>query len=216
MAKSLTSKEKTTLEFIESYIKNHGISPTFTEIKDNFGFASINSVQRYIQQLEAKGYLEKGQSNEKRSLKLLKTSSDYLADLMEKPSVAVTLPLLGKVAAGLPLEEKNYDNWVEVPMSLVQKPKESFVLRVQGESMIDEGIHSGDLVIIEKRSFAPEGSLAVVSTDDESATVKRIFYKKGKVELRPSNSQMKSMWYESHQITLQGLVIGLMRTYSKS
>ncbi len=216
MAKSLTSKEKSILEFIESFVKNYGISPTFTEIKDNFGFASINSVQRYIQQLEQKDYLQKGQSNEKRSLKLLKTSSDYLADLMDKPSVAVTLPLLGKVAAGLPIEEKLYDNWVEVPMSLVHKPKESFVLRVQGESMIDEGIHSGDLVIIEKRSFAPDGSLAVVSTEDESATVKRIFYKKGKVELRPSNAQMKSQWYESHQITLQGLVIGLMRTYSKA
>ncbi len=216
MARSLTSKEKATLEYIESYVKNHGISPTFTEIQNNFGFASINSVQRYIQQLELKGYVKKGQANEKRSLKLLKTSSDYLADLMEKPSVAVTLPLLGKVAAGLPLEEKNFDQWVEVPMNLVHKPKESFVLRVEGESMIDEGINSGDLVIIEKRSFAPDGSLAVISTDDESATVKRIFYKKGQVELRPANSEMESMWYEPHQITLQGLVVGLIRTYSRS
>ncbi len=216
MAKSLTSKEKATLEFIETYVKTHGISPTFTEIKNHFGFASINSVQRYIQQLESKNYIQKGNSNEKRSLKLLKSSTDYLADLMEKPSVAVTLPLLGKVAAGLPLEEKNFDQWVDVPLSLVQKPKESFVLRVQGESMIDEGIHSGDLVIIEKNSFASEGSLAVVSTEDESATVKRIFYKNGQVELRPANSKMKSMWYEPHEITLQGLVIGLMRNYAKA
>lgn len=215
MTKSLTSKEKMILEFIETYVKGQGISPTFTEIKNHFDFASINSVQRYIQQLESKGYLQKGNSNEKRSLKLLKSSSDYLADLMEKPSVAVTLPLLGKVAAGLPLEEKNFDQWVDVPMSLVHKPKESFVLRVQGESMIEEGIHSGDLVIIEKHSFAPDGSLAVISTEDESATVKRIFYKNGQVELRPANSKMKSMWYEPHEITLQGLVIGLMRNYSK-
>lgn len=216
MSKSLTSKEKMILEFIESYIKNQGISPTFTEIQNQFNFASINSVQRYIQQLENKDYLSKGNSNEKRSLKLLKTSSDYLADLMEKPSIAVTLPLLGAVAAGLPLEEKNYDQWVEIPMTLVNKPKESFVLRVEGESMIEEGIHSGDLVIIEKRSFAPEGSLAVVSTEDESATVKRIYYKKGMVELRPSNSKMQSMWYEPHEIILQGLVIGLMRNYTRS
>lgn len=215
MAKSLTSKEKMILEFIETYVKSQGISPTFTEIKNHFDFASINSVQRYIQQLESKDYIQKGNSNEKRSLKLLKSSSDYLADLMDKPSVAVTLPLLGRVAAGHPLEEKNYDQWVDVPMSLVHKPKESFVLRVQGESMIEEGIHSGDLVIIEKHSFAPEGSLAVVSTEDESATVKRIFYKDGQIELRPANSKMKSMWYEPYEITLQGLVIGLMRNYSK-
>lgn len=213
---SLTKNEKSILEFIENYMKTEGLSPTYTEIQNHFGFASINSVQRYIQQLEAKDYIQKGEANQKRSLIILKSSNDFLADLHQKPAIAVTLPLLGKVAAGLPLEEKNFDEWIDVPQSIVSKPSESFVLRVDGESMIEEGIFSGDVVIVEKRSFAPEGSLAVVSTEDESATVKRIFYKKGKVELRPANSEMKSIWYEPYQISLQGIVVGLMRHYSKS
>lgn len=215
---SLTHKEKMVLDFIEGFIHNEALAPSYTEIQSHFGFASINSVQRYIQQLENKGYLQKGEPNQKRSLTLLKSSDDFLNDLYDASSStpsAVRLPLLGKVAAGLPLEAKTYDEHIEVPLALVPRPTESFVLRVQGESMIDEGIFSGDLVVIEKCSFAPEGSLIVATTEDESATVKRIFYKKGQVELRPANSQMQSMWYAPHAITIQGRVVGLIRQYLK-
>lgn len=228
---SLTHKERMVLEFVESFILNEGLAPTYTEIQAHFNFASINSVQRYLQQLDNKGYIQKGESNQKRSLVLLKSSKDFLNDLHEYRSgfkgsnevddalqaasspAAVSLPLLGKVAAGLPLEEKSFDERVDVPLSLVPKPTESFVLRVRGESMIEEGIFDGDLVVIEKRSFAGDGSLVVATTEDESATVKRIFYKKGMVELRPANASMSSFWYEPHKITIQGLVIGLVRQY---
>lgn len=216
---SLTHKEKMVLEFIEGFMVRQAVAPTYTEIQNHFAFASINSVQRYILQLEQKGYLQKGEPNQKRSLVLLKTSNDFLNDLYDSTSTtgsAVRLPLLGKVAAGLPLEAKSYDEHVDVPLSLVPRPTESFVLRVQGDSMIDEGIFSGDLVVIEKRSFASEGSLIVASTDDESSTVKRIFYKKGQVELRPANTAMESMWYEPHKITIQGAVVGLIRQYIRS
>lgn len=211
---SLTQKEKMILEFLESFIKQEGISPAYTEIQSHFGFASINSVQRYIQQLEQKGYVQKGEPNQKRSIVLLKSSQDFANDLYDSTyGSVVRLPLLGKVAAGLPLEAKTYDEQMDVPLALVPKPTESFVLRVQGESMIEEGIFDGDLIIIEKRNFANSGSLVVVSTEDESATVKRIFYKEGLVELRPSNAQMASFWYEPHKISIQGLVVGLIRQY---
>lgn len=213
---SLTHKEKAILEFIHSFICQEGISPTYTEIQKHFSFASINSVQRYVSQLEQKGYLQKGEPNQKRSLILLKNSNDFLNDLYDSTSVpnsAVRLPLLGKVAAGLPLEAKEYDEHMDVPLALVPRPTESFILRVQGESMIDEGIFNGDLIIVEKRSFANDGSLVVASTEDESSTVKRIFYKQGMVELRPANTSMQSFWYEPHKISIQGLVVGLIRQY---
>ncbi|MCO5114222.1 MAG: transcriptional repressor LexA [Bdellovibrionaceae bacterium] len=212
---SLTQKEKMILEFLESFIKQEGISPAYTEIQSHFGFASIHSVQRYIQQLEQKGYIQKGEPNQKRSLILLKASHDFANELYDPATYgsAVRLPLLGKVAAGLPLEAKTYDEQMDVPLALVPRPTESFVLRVQGESMIDEGIFDGDLIIIEKRNFAHSGSLVVVATEDESATVKRIFYKEGLVELRPANAQMQSFWYEPHKISIQGLVVGLIRQY---
>lgn len=214
---SLTHKERMVLEFIEAFVSNEGLAPTYTEIQSHFNFASLNSVQRYLQQLESKGYVQKGESNQKRSLVILKNSKDFVnsfhdAAITSSPA-AVSLPLLGKVAAGLPLEEKSFDERIEVPLSLVPKPTESFVLRVRGESMIEEGIFDGDLVVIEKRSFASEGSLVVAATEDEGATVKRIFYKKGMVELRPANSSMSSFWYEPHKITIQGAVIGLIRQY---
>lgn len=211
---SLTLKEKAVLEFLEEFIKSNAIAPTYTEIQNHFGFASIHSVQRYITQLEQKGYVQKGEPNQKRSIVLLKASNDFLNDLQDSiASSVVRLPLLGKVAAGLPLESKTYDEQMDVPLALVPRPTESYILRVQGDSMIDEGIYSGDLIIIEKRSFASDGSLVVASTDDEEATVKRIFYKQGRVELRPANSQMQSFWYEPHKITIQGLVVGLIRQY---
>jgi repressor LexA len=264
----LTAKEKEVLQFIESFVQDRGIAPTFQEIKANFGFASFNSVQRYLQQLEDKRYLRVPGDNKKRAIQLLQPSNSYAnllrmnsatthpntnskkgpqfpkgtGDLEERESSppqqgplfteekgALSLPLLGRVAAGAPIEAFLNEEFVEVPSSLIRYPAKTFGLVVQGESMIEDGILDGDLIFVQKQTYANNGQtvVATISRDTEGnspATVKR-FYLHPKsaihsdpqslphpmVELRPANSQMKSLWVEPDRIAIQGIVVALLR-----
>ena len=249
----LTPKEKGILEFLEIYIGRHGLSPSFQEIKDHFGFASFNSVQRYLKQLEKKEYIHVPGGNRKRAISLLSSSSavqDSVTQLHDShnnnifarsafPSAdsspreasasfaePLSLPLLGKVAAGLPIEAMEDNEFVDVPASFVRNANKSYALQVQGNSMIDDGIHDRDIILVQEQSHASEGEIVVAMVDTE-ATVKR-FYKHRVVpkagqnhvdwdgpviELRPSNSEMKSMWFHPAQVEIRGVVVGLLRKY---
>ena len=158
----LTLKEKSVLEFIEGYFIEKEIAPSFMEIKDHFGFASNNSVQRYLKQLQTKGYIFIPTGNQKRAITLLHPSNTLhknftspnnhnlqsTSSVMPPPvTEQYSLPLLGKIAAGLPIEALEYDETVEVPYNLVRQPEKSYALEVQGESMIEEGIHNGDMIL---------------------------------------------------------------------
>jgi len=133
-------------------------------------------------------------------------------------SESLSLPLLGKVAAGLPLEARHFNEFVEVPPQLVAQPQNSYVLKVVGTSMIDEGILDGDLIIIEDTQEAKNGEL-IVATVEEEATVKRIYFHKRsddqnhQVELRPSNPNMNSIWVEPLKLHIKGRVVGLIRKF---
>lgn len=243
---SLTQKEKRVLEFVESYLKSEGISPTFQEIKQNFGFASLTSVQRYLQQLSRKNYIFIPGGNQKRAIQLLHPADSlkaHIHNLKDKSltpfvgstpkrevstpqsshthrpvSESLSLPLCGKVAAGLPLEAKTYDEYIDVPPSLVSQAHNTYALKVVGQSMIDEGILDGDIIIVENSRHAKNGDLIVATIEDE-ATVKRIFYPnqsygENLVELRPSNFHMSSMWYPPEKVEIQGKVVGLIRQFS--
>lgn len=243
----LTVKEKAVLEFIETSLLNSGVSPSFQEIKDHFGLASFNSVQNYLKQLTAKGYVAIPQ-NQKRAIQVLRsahavqeqmqsqivsTTGSPRASLLQARDEILSLPLLGKVAAGQPIEALTHDEFVDVPPSMVRNASKSFALRVQGQSMIEDGIFDGDLILVQKQSSASNGDI-VVATVDQEATVKRLYLHSTRdlkvkkiaadlpeelegsekvLELRPSNSTMASMWYAPQQVEIRGIVVGLIRKF---
>lgn len=242
----MTEKEKAVLEMIETQISETGVSPSYAEIKDHFGFASFNSVQNYLKQLAAKGYIQIA-NNQKRAIQIMH-SSDSLqqalqskiqpsksgpsrSSLLQTPSgreEVLDLPLLGKVAAGQPLEALTHDEFIQVPRSMVRNPDKSYALKVKGSSMIEDGIFDGDIILIQKQNAASNGEIVVASVENES-TVKRFYLRpsqeapadlvrdeqeRGKlIELRPANSSMQSMWYSTDQVQIQGIVIALIRKF---
>lgn len=247
----LTEKEKAVLAMIESALAENGISPSYQEIRDHFGFASFNSVQNYLKQLTQKGYIQIP-SHQKRAITILHSANvvqeavqemvrsqktaqrSNLANIApkERPAIeACELPLLGKVAAGAPIEAFEHDEYIEVPLSMVRNPQKTFALKVAGASMIDDGIFDGDVILVQKQANASNGEIIVASVDNES-TVKRFYLQNGSaspektsahragsdssekvVELRPANSTMKSMWYPPHLVKIQGVVVGLIRKF---
>ena len=233
-ARPLTPKEKAVLEFIETHMMSSGISPSYQEIRDHFGLASFNSVQNYLKQLNQKGYIEIP-AHQKRAIRILRGANSVQeetklrlasaqpgpprAPLLQASGEALSLPLLGRVAAGQPLEHIKHDEFVSVPPFLVKRPDSSFVLEVEGDSMIDEGIFNGDYLIVQRQTMAKNGDIVVASVDNE-ATVKKFFFSPPKgddeprVELRPANPRLKSMWFAPDELEIKGLVIGLVRRYS--
>ena len=231
----LTPKEKSVLEFIEAHILSSGVSPSYQEIKDHFGLASFNSVQNYLKQLTNKGYISNPQ-NLKRAIQVLHSASavqEHLqsksvstktgsprTQLLQARDEVLSLPLLGKVAAGQPIEAIKHDEFVDVPPSLVRNPSKSVALKVQGDSMIEDGIFDEDIILIQKQDSANNGDIIVATVDNE-ATVKRFYLRPRPetgvadkmVELRPSNSTMKSMWYSPDEVEIRGIVVGLIRKF---
>lgn len=233
----LTAKEKSILEFIEQFQMSSGICPSYQEIKEHFGFASFNSVQNYLKQLIAKGYL-KVPLNQKRAIQILHSASAVQSRLVNASNVrnistgpsqptllqsneeVLSLPLLGKVAAGQPLESLKHDEFIKIPADMVRNGSSTFALKVEGDSMINEGIFSGDTVLVQQQSHANNGDIIVASVDNES-TIKRFFLRsekgsaKGelKIELRPANDQMKSMWFSPDEVQIQGILVGLLRKF---
>ena len=239
---SLTAKEKAVLQFIEQELLTKGISPSYQEICNHFGFASFNSVQNYLKQLTNKGYVAI-QQNQKRAIQLLHSAQDFQENLIERlqgsaePSRVISphqsspkisdfekhakvlpIPFLGRVAAGSPIERVTDHEFIEIPLGLVKNSKDLFALKVEGDSMIDEGIFDGDTLVVQSQKVARDGDLVVASIDQE-ATVKRFFINaknrgdENVVELRPANKRLTSMWYHPSQVEIKGLVKALLRSY---
>ncbi len=215
----LTAKEKAFLEFVESFQKSSGISPSYQEIRDHFGFASFNSVQNYLKQLIRKGYV-KNHANQKRAIQIVTSTGSSPQSLLQSTEEVLSLPLLGKVAAGSPIESLKHDEYVQVPNHMVRNPNKTFALRVQGDSMINEGILEGDTILVQQQNNASNGDL-VVATIENEATVKRFFLRtppRGShdelmVELRPANENLQSMWYSPLEVNIQGILVGLLRKF---
>lgn len=221
-------------------MSEHGLAPTYQDIKSHFGFGSFNSVQRYLKQLRSKGYVNMLGGNQRRGITLLRpasalkqslalileqkqttfaVSTPIKAPVLDRPTQELlSLPLLGKVAAGRPLESLAHEEFIDVPPSLVRKPAQSYSLKVVGSSMIGDGIFQDDILIIEEAKVAQNGEIAICIVDNE-ATVKRFYLRQGaglanpQVELRPSNADMDSMWYSPEQVEVRGIVVGLLRKF---
>ncbi len=200
---ALTKKQRQILDFVESFVDSNGYSPSYEEIADSFGYSSLATVHEHLSNLEQKGFLRKNY-NKSRSLEVVRA---------EIGALAVELPLYGSVAAGLPIEAVQDTETVSVPHDMVRRG-ENYVLRVKGDSMIDEQIRDGDYIIVNSRQTAENGEMVVALVDGESATVKK-FYREpaGRVRLQPANPTMSAMYFEGTRVQIQGIVVGVIRKY---
>jgi repressor LexA len=204
---ALTRRQHEIYEFIRGFVAKKGYSPSLEEIGGHFGLSSVATVHKHVQHLVEKGYLKKAW-NRSRSVEPV-TVDGPTAELG-------TLPVLGVVAAGTPIEAIEDDGSAErvsVPAEMMGRPGETFVLRVRGESMIDEQIRDGDMVIVEGRSEARNGETVVAVVDGSDATLKR-FYKRGsQVRLVPANSEMEPIEVHAKDVEIRGVLKGLLRQY---
>ncbi|OIP98088.1 MAG: repressor LexA [Syntrophobacteraceae bacterium CG2_30_61_12] len=196
----LTPAQERVYRFIEDYLRHHHHAPSYEEIREHFGFSSLNSVHKHLKQLERKGYLQSPWNNQKRALELLPLSSG-----------AVAIPFLGVVAAGRPIEAIEIPDSIEVPENFLGNGS-NFALRVRGESMIDDGIRDGDILIVTRQAHAENGQTVVALIHGE-ATVKKFYLKDDQVELRPANSLMEPILIGAEEVEIAGVVMGLLRNY---
>ena len=200
----LTKRQKEILDLIESFIEKNGYAPSFEEIADAFGYSSLATVHEHLSNLERKGYIRKAY-NESRSIELVGAALG---------SHAVELPLLGAVAAGLPIEAIEQQEALSVPSDMVQSGKENFVLRVEGESMIDEQIRDGDYIVVSSQKTASDGQMVVALVGGDSATVKKMYREPdGRIRLQPANPTMAPIVEDAGNVQIQGVVVGVIRKY---
>jgi repressor LexA len=197
----LTRRQREILDFLRGFVAEHGYSPSLEEIGAHFGLSSVATVHKHVQHLAEKGYLRKAW-NRSRSIEPVE----------EADAAAVELPLLGTVAAGAPIEPIELEERIAVPRELVRRRGETFVLRVRGESMIDEQIRDGDLVVVERRSEARNGETVVAVVRGE-ATLKRFVRHGARVVLQPANPSLRPLEVPAADVEIRGVVRGLLRTY---
>ena len=207
MSDVLTEKQEAVLEFIEKYQIENGSSPTIKEMREFFGVSSDNSILKHLKALREKGYIEKDDTP--RGIKLLDSVKERLQ------SSEFKLPLLGMIPAGGPvLTEEYIEDWINVGEDMVYKFKDSYLLRVTGDSMIDVGIYQGDILVVCGDLEVQEGDIVVALVDNQN-TVKR--YEKdaqGRVYLKAENPDYDNIYPEG-ELCLQGVVTGLLRYYKR-
>ncbi|MEX1257068.1 MAG: transcriptional repressor LexA [Gemmatimonadota bacterium] len=201
---ALTRRQKGILDYITGYIEDHGYAPSFEEIAAAFDYASLATVHEHVSNLERKGYIRKAY-NQSRSIEVVTASGS---------PAGVELPLLGEVAAGQPIEAIEDRETILVPPDLLRKGGENFVLRVVGDSMIEEQIRDGDYIIVNSRPVAEDGEMVVALVDGEAATVKKLYREKGgQIRLQPANERLQPMFFPSERVKIQGVVVGVIRRY---
>ncbi len=211
----LTSRQIDVLEYIKRVLQTKGYPPTVREICDAVGLKSPATVHAHLKTLEDKGYIRRD-SSKQRALEIvgenvssLFNADDYFSPMANKEMAEV--PLLGTIAAGQPLfAEEQVEDVFPLPLDFLNSNSQLFMLRVRGESMIEAGILSGDLIIVEKTSSVRNGEIAAVLLDD-SATVKYFYKENGHYRLEPANSSMSSII--AFDVQVLGRVIGLLRRF---
>lgn len=199
----LTERQRDVLRFIEERIASDGIAPTLQEIADAFEFRSTASAQKHVAHLERKGFLER-RKHQKRGLVLAQPDTGS--------ATVSELPLYGVVAAGSPIESIPDDERVAVPSDLLRSG-EHYVLRVRGDSMIDDGVHDGDMVIVQVARTAADGDMVVALVGGE-VTLKRLYREpRAQIRLQPANPSLKPLRAPAREVEVQGVVVGLLRRY---
>ena len=202
----LTKRQKQVLDFISRFQDDNGYCPSYEEIAHGLELASLATVHKHITNLERKGLLKREQ-NRSRSIDVLPVRSRVRAKLQETAS----LPLVGRIAAGRPIEA--VENPESISLGDLTKSKEVFVLQVTGSSMQDEAIVDGDYVLVEKTKTARNGEIVVALIDNSDATLKRFYLEGDNVRLQPANAAMQPIIVPAHNVQVQGRVIGVLRKY---
>ncbi|MBZ5568987.1 MAG: transcriptional repressor LexA [Acidobacteriia bacterium] len=203
---ALTRRQRQVYDFIAGFVQSHGYSPSFEEIGNGLGLSSLATVHKHISNLEKKGLLRRDY-NRSRSIDVLPPRG-RMKQAMAAP---LSLPLLGRIAAGQPIEAM--ENPESISLHDFTGSKDVFVLQVRGDSMQDEAILDGDYVLVEKAQTARNGEIVVALVDGSETTLKR-FYKEGdRIRLQPSNAAMPPIMVSAAAVRLQGRVIGVLRKY---
>jgi repressor LexA len=199
----VTRRQKEILDFLDRHIAKKGYAPTIEEIGEHFGLSSLATVHKHLTNLQSKGLIKRDW-NRSRALELVPA---------QVAVQAVELPLLGRVAAGSPIEAITASETIFVPQDMVGR-RDTYVLQVKGDSMIDEQIRDGDFVIVENRRHANDGEMVIALVDGDSATLKKLYREGGgKVRLQPANAQVKPIVLDQDRLRIQGVVIGVLRKY---
>lgn len=200
----LTERQRDILTFIREHKLQTGVAPTHREICDAFGFSSYGTVYKHLSLLEQKGLIRRD-ANQKRGVELVEQAEE------KSVSTAKQLPFFGDIAAGLPIEVTQDTEMLDVPEHLMGRG-DNYVLKVRGESMIEDGILDGDFVIISRRDKAENGEMVVAMVNGE-VTLKRFYREATRVRLQPANSSMEPIYAPRDAVTIQGVVVGLMRRF---
>ena len=200
----LTKRQREILTYLNAYAEENGYAPSFEEIAAQFGYNSLATVHEHLSNLERKGYIKRGY-NESRAIEILPSN--------EFPRAA-TLPVLGSVAAGMPIEMIAHGETLAVPEEFVRRPGGHYVLKVRGQSMIDAHIADGDFVVVNERRACDNGEMVIAMVQGSSATVKKFYREKdGRIRLQPSNEAMEPIYVHENDISIQGVVVGVLRRF---
>ena len=198
----LNDKQQKILDYVTNHIQDKGFPPSIRELCKAFGFASPRAGQKYLESLEAAGYIKR--ESKSRGIKLLQEKIESFAR-------TIALPFYGYIAAGAPLEVMEQQETMEVPATLVGR-KPCYILQVKGNSMIEDHILDGDFIVVERRETADDGEVVVALINNRSAaTLKRFYKEKDRVRLEPANSTMKPIYVKD--VAVQGKVRGLFRKF---
>ncbi len=217
---TLTPRQRAAYQFIADSIERRGIVPSYDELREHMGVRSLNAVAKLVTQLRRRGALAEAPRNARRSLiptrRALRAAPVRRVaardDVRGRDRERATLPLLGLIAAGWPIEAIENPEPVDVPASLLGAG-ERYALRVRGDSMIEDGIRDGDLIVVQRAQSANDGQTVVAAIDGE-ATLKRFFRHGARVELRPANPAVRSIDVPADSVQIRGILIGLLRRYS--
>jgi repressor LexA len=198
----LTKRQKELFDYLDGYLASHGYAPTLEEIGSQFNLNSLATVHKHLTNLEQKGLIRRTW-NHSRAIELVPQG---------RSSSAVELPLLGRVAAGQPIEALESNDTIAVPAEFVRR-RNTFVLRVVGSSMVGDGILDGDYIVVEERPTAENGE-TVVATLDGEATVKRFYRERGgRIRLQPANDTMEPIVVRERDVAVRGVVVAVLRKY---
>ena len=199
-----TRRQREVLDFLVSYKKAHRYAPSIEEIRQHFHLGSLATVHKHLKFLEKKGAIKR-QPHQSRSIEFLPCEELNLGRVVE-------VPLVGTIAAGQPIEAIEVAEPIAIPEEMLGRG-ETYVLKVRGDSMIEEQIRDGDFVIIEKRQYAEDGETVVALLQGEEATLKKFYRENGKIRLQPANPELEPILVDADQVQVQGIVIGLLRKY---
>jgi len=212
----LTRKQSELLTYLSDHMQQHDVPPSFDEMRDALGLASKSGVHRLVSGLEERGYIRR-LANRARAIEILKpvtsAAGGVVTRAVETASNLVSLPLLGRIAAGTPIEAlSDPTNHLEIPASMVGSG-EHFALEIIGDSMVGAGILDGDTVVIQRAETARHGEIVVALINQQEATLKTLLKEPGRVGLEAANPRYETRYFSTGEVEVQGKLAGLIRNY---